>query len=62
MEKEKEENIFEDTTTILSEFSEFDDDENESDEEDDWRQEKAVKSCLFDNEQKIKSREYFSVF
>jgi len=33
MEKEKEENIFEDTTTILSEFSEFDD--NESDEEDD---------------------------
>ena len=34
MEKEKEENIFEDTTTILSEFSEFDD-ENESDEEDD---------------------------
>lgn len=37
MKKEKEENIFEDTTTILSEFSEFDDDENEteSDEEDD---------------------------
>lgn len=35
MGKEKEENIFEDTTTILSEFSEFDDDENESDEEDD---------------------------
>lgn len=31
---EKEENIFEDTSTILSEFSEFDD-ENESDEEDD---------------------------
>lgn len=35
MKKEKEENIFEDTSTILSEFSEFDDDENESDEEDD---------------------------
>ena len=34
MEKEKEENIFEDTSTILSKFSEFDDDENESDEED----------------------------
>lgn len=36
MKKEKEENIFEDTSTILSKFSEFDDDdENESDEEDD---------------------------
>ena len=36
MKKEKEENIFEDTSTILSEFFEFDDDdENESDEEDD---------------------------
>lgn len=34
MKKEKEENIFEDTSTVLSEFSEFDD-ENESDEEDD---------------------------
>lgn len=35
MEKENEENIFEDTSTILSEFSEFDDDENKSNEEDD---------------------------